>query len=365
MEVSLTDVLNAREARAHQQERMLREYGCPIVSFTMNIAGPVKNTPLIQRGFQAGVDTLTAQLPKALIRSRFVDLSPTGCTAMLAVDMDARELKEICVRLEDNSPLGRLFDMDVLDAHGKKLQRLQERGCLVCGASGRVCAARRLHPVSQLQTVTNQILSQHFARADSEHIASLAVQSLIDEVNTTPKPGLVDRRNNGSHLDMTLQHFYRSANALSSYFSKCVQIGQETAQLSPKETFPPLRAAGLEAEKAMYQATGGINTHKGIIYSMGILCGSIGRLWSAAAPFASIDAILSECAKISAESAIADLASANGTTAGEKCYRNYGIGGIRKEVADGMPSVREISLPCYRKMLSAGMSTNDAGASSQ
>ena len=69
MEVSLTDVLNAREARAHQQERMLREYGCPIVSFTMNIAGPVKNTPLIQRGFQAGVDTLTAQSPKALIRS--------------------------------------------------------------------------------------------------------------------------------------------------------------------------------------------------------------------------------------------------------------------------------------------------------
>lgn len=362
MEVSLIDILNAREERVRLQQELLRECNCTVVSFTMNIAGPVKTSPLIQRGFQAGLDALLEQLPPEQIRKQHIEIAPTGCTAMLAVEMDAAELKQLCVILEDGSPLGRLFDMDVLDRNSTKLEREQERGCMVCGAPGRACAAQRLHSVSKLQEVTNRILREHFANTDQEYIADLAVQSLIDEVNTTPKPGLVDQRNNGSHQDMTLQHFLASAEALRPYFAQCVKIGQQTAALSPQETFPALRDAGLVAEKAMYHATGGVNTHKGVIYTMGILCGSLGRLWNPEAPIAKTDSILAECAKIVSESAAADLQNANGSTAGEQCYLRYGIGGIRQEVANGLPSVRQIALPCFKKALAIGMSKNDAGA---
>lgn len=359
MEVSLSDILAAREERVRLQQQYLHKYRCPLISFTMNIAGPIKNTPLIQRGFQEGLDNLRARLT---IRAEYVEHSPTGCTAMLSVAMAAKELKAICVELEETSPIGRLFDMDVLDIDGTKLERPQMRSCIVCGAPGRGCAARRVHSVTELQNATNQLLRNHFLQKDPLDIAARAVSSLIDEVNTTPKPGLVDLRNNGSHRDMDPELFRRSAIALHRYFAQCVKIGQATAASDASETFPLLREEGLRAEKEMFQVTCGVNTHKGAIYTMGILCGSIGRLWKADKPIGDIDAILSEARNMVSRSVHSDLASANGSTNGEKCYLRYGLGGIRQEVADGLPSVREIGLPRYEKALADGYSPNDAGA---
>ena len=189
----------------------------------------------------------------------------------------------------------------------------------------------------------------------------LAVQSLIKEVHTTPKPGLVDRRNNGSHKDMNIRLFETSAQALRPYFQKCVAIGQETAHLTPEETFALLRQAGLQAEQDMFGATDGINTHKGAIYTLGILCGSIGRLWSAETPIAPISDLLEECKKLVRRSVFTDLAAAKGETAGEKLYLQYGIRGIRGEMAEGLPSVQNIGLPCLRQALADGFSENDAG----
>ena len=79
-----------------------------------------------------------------------------------------------------------------------------------------------------LQEAANGILTEHFAREDARRVAALAVQSLLDEVLTTPKPGLVDCRNSGSHKDMDIFTFSASAAALAPYFLECVQIGQET-----------------------------------------------------------------------------------------------------------------------------------------
>lgn len=361
-EVTLAEILQSREDRVRKQQELLQEYSCPLICFTMNIAGPIKNTPLIQRGFRAGLTELDRTLPKERIRKKMIDSADTGDTAIFAVEMDAVELKKICTEIEERSPLGRLFDMDVLDKNGFKLERKNLRGCIVCGAPGRNCAAGRIHPVTELQNITGSILREHFAKADREYIASLAVQSLIDEVNTTPKPGLVDQRNNGSHNDMTVRHFMASANALRSYFIECVKIGQETVKEKAEDVFPKLRRAGLDAERAMYQATDDINTHKGAIYTMGILCGSLGRLWSAEKPIADIPAVLAECISITQPWIEVDFAATDRFTAGLLLYRKYGLGGIRLEVATGLPSVAHIGLPVYRKALTDGLTANDAGA---
>lgn len=361
MEVSLKDILNARDARVQQQNLLLSQYGTPMLCFTMNIAGPVKTSPLIERGFRAGLAALDRQIPQDQILYREIQLLPTGCEAMYAVSMPAWELKTLCTAIEEENPLGRLFDMDVLDIDGRKLERNGTRDCIVCGAPGRTCAATRAHPVEQLQTATTQILEEHFRKADRKQIASMAVQSLLKEVDTTPKPGLVDRRNNGSHKDMDLGHFIASAKALGPYFAQCVEIGQNTAAASPEATFSLLRQAGLEAEKTMYQATGGVNTHKGAVYTLGVLCGSIGRLWSPETPIANTEMLLTECARLVSTSVQADLAFVDGKTAGERLYLNCGMRGIRGEVADGLPSVNSIGLPSFRQALKNGLSENDAG----
>ncbi len=362
MEVSLHEILNAREARVQQQQQLLAEHGVPLLCFTMNIAGPVKVTPLIRRGFYAGLALLDSNLPQEKILFRENRELPTGCESIYAIALPAPELKSLCTHIEETHPLGRLFDMDVIDTDGIKLERKSQRGCIVCGAPGRFCAASRAHTVEQLQTVTTERLTQYFRRRDPERVAALAVQSLLDEVYTTPKPGLVDRRNNGSHKDMDIRLFEASAKALQPYFQRCVQIGQETAALAPMETFPLLRDAGVEAEEAMFRTTGGVNTHKGAIYTLGLLCGSIGRLWSAENPTPGVDAILAECANMVRASVQADFASAAGKTAGEQLYLQYGIRGIRGEAAEGFPSVKHIGLPRFRQALADGLSPNDAGS---
>jgi len=353
----LQDILLAREERVAKQKVFLEKYRCPLVSFTMNIAGPVKTSALIERGFRSGLKQLKA-LP---IAAKEVLYKDTGCEGYFAVDMDAAALKAICTEIEEATPLGRLFDMDVLDVNGKKLDRPGQRGCIVCGAPGRGCASARTHSVAELQDATNHILQEYFRLDDRTEITHWAEKSLIDEVLTTPKPGLVDRRNNGSHKDMDIVTFVSSAHALLPYFTKCITIGQDTAEQPPEETFRLLRQAGLDAEKAMYQATGGVNTHKGAVFTLGILCGSVGRLWSAEVPVAPLDLILNECAAIG-QAAMKDFTRMDGSTAGQRLYQQKGLRGIRGEVADGLPAVKNIALPALEEGLSKGLSFNNAAA---
>lgn len=363
-EVSLTEILDAREKRAELQKKLLAEYGAPLISFTMNIAGPIKNTPLIQRAFEYGLALLTSRLPKNKLLFECSLSEPQGCEAFISIDVNAEALKDICIDIEESSRLGRLFDMDVIDPSGKKLERKRERACIVCGKAGRECSAGRLHSVNEIVAVTTEIMTEHFARIDAARIGSLATECLIREVETTPKPGLVDLRNNGSHTDMDVDLFIKSAVSLKPYFFECVRIGIENKSIPHAKVFNRLREAGLRAETTMYEATNGVNTHKGLIYSLGILLGAIGRRWAADQPIADRALILSESASLVRESAITDLASANGTTAGEKLFLEYGLKGIRGEVASGFSSIINHSLPVFEAALMEGLSPNDAGVCS-
>ncbi len=360
-EVTLSQMLQARDERAETQRRLLSVYRLPLVCFTMNIAGPVKNTPLIERAFLDGLATLENVLPCESIRYKQVDFAVTGCQAFFVVDMPASRLKQHCIAIETATSSGRLFDMDVLDTDGKKLERTVERGCIVCGAQGRSCAAGRRHTVAELQACTYRILYDHFVKADREKIAALATDCLVREVLTTPKPGLVDRRNNGSHTDMTLQTFLDSASALKPYFAECFDIGRTNTEQTPAYTFALLREAGKRAEHTMFSATHGVNTHKGAIYSMGALCGSIGRLWSPEQSKMDIESVAKTCADLVAQSVYNDLHDKASNSAGLCAYRKEGITGIRGEVAAGFPSVMHTSIPAYRDALNQGLDDNHAG----
>ena len=97
-------------------------------------------------------------------------------------------------------------------------------------------------------------------------IAHLATQALQAELDTTPKPGLVDKDNNGAHRDMDHALMQLSINTLHPYFVRLALLG--FADTLPSHTV--IRDAGIEAEKAMLAATNGVNTHKGALFSMGL-----------------------------------------------------------------------------------------------
>ena len=190
-EVTLQEVLDARDRRAEEQRRLLALHGRPLLSFTMNIPGPVKDSPLIRRGFDEGLRLLDAALDGAGIArlSRKEIRAVTGCELLCALDAPAEQVKALCLRIEDGSPMGRLFDMDVIGPDGRKLARGEERRCLVCGAAGRGCASRRLHSLEELSAAVTGLLREGLLAADADRVDALATRALLDEVDTTPKPG--------------------------------------------------------------------------------------------------------------------------------------------------------------------------------
>ena len=366
-DVTLQEILDARERRAEAQRELLKQHARPLISFTMNIPGPVKDSPLIRRGFDEGLRRLDDALEEAGCDclSRQLICAPTGNELLCSVDAPAEALKTICTRIEDGSPMGRLFDMDVIGLDGLKLARQEERRCLVCGAVGRGCASRRLHSLEELNAAVTGLLREGLLLADAEHVDALATKALLDELDTTPKPGLLDRENNGSHRDMTPETFEKSAAALRGFWGACFRIGAETAELPAAEAFAGMRAQGLEAERKMLEATGGVNTHKGAIFTLGTVCGAIGRLWQPDAPCTDPVRIAQSCAALCAEAVSGDFAALEkdraASTAGERLYLQRGLRGIRGEVAAGLPAVLETGLPILDACLSDGMSRNDAG----
>ena len=347
VEVSLEQVLLARENRAGRQQRLLAQYGLPLVSFTMNMAGPVKDTPLSRFAFQAGVAALTKRLGGPV--SCCLTEAVTGCEALLVYDRPAQALKDVCMELE-STEVGRLYDLDVLDAAGEKLSRPEMRRCLVCGGPVAVCSRSRAHGLDAICAETTRRLAEFACTT----LGDLAADALREEAALSPKPGLVDSRTNGAHTDMDLLLMLRSAETLRPWFCRMVRLGLDGA--APAQ----LQNAGRQAEAQMLQATGGVNTHKGAIFSLGIACASLGMGYGA--PLR-VHETLARCGEMTGAQMRRELEAAKAgqaRTFGEAIYQKAGVGGVRAEAASGFASVREIALPRLNAGLKAGLSLNDA-----
>ena len=162
---------------------------------------------------------------------------------------------------------------------------------------------------------------------NNKNIATLATKALLYEVSISPKAGLVSRLSNGSHKDMNFYTFIDSSLALHNYFLNCFDYGQEKLFSCPA-FFKDLREVGKVAEKEMYEATKGINTHKGTIFSMGILLAVLGVHLK---ENKKIDLkVLSEKIKEMCKPLLNELEDAdNISTYGEKAYKEYHLTGAR------------------------------------
>ena len=195
----------------------------------------------------------------------------------------------------------------------------------------------------------------------AEIIGSLALEGLLFEAAATPKPGLVDRLNCGAHSDMDFFTFQSSAAALGSWFVRFASAGREGQSQPLPELFPTLRRLGAEAEQAMFTATGGVNTHKGAVFSMAVLCGCAGWLWGQGdVTVETVCRAAGELCRGLCRRDFAALAERPPRTKGERLYLDHGITGIRGEAESGYETVRQLSAPRYRAVLARGLSRNDA-----
>ncbi|MBE6718286.1 MAG: triphosphoribosyl-dephospho-CoA synthase CitG [Ruminococcaceae bacterium] len=193
-------------------------------------------------------------------------------------------------------------------------------------------------------------------------VSNLARNALVDEVTATPKPGLVDSDNSGAHDDMDINTFLKSADALFPYFYKFCEYGYNTADMSESDSLPEARLIGIEAEKAMYLATHGVNTHKGIIFSVGLICMAVGRLYRLNKNI-NIENICETVAKTVSGICIKDYSEITDESLmsnGERIYKQYGIKGPRGEAESGFLTVRVFSYPFMKKCFEQRMDKNTA-----
>lgn len=396
--VTLQQVLDARERRAAIQNEMLSGFqseSAALISFTLNIVGPIKVFPYTILAYEAGLKAIRECL--MWLEADITDFrevrETTGYEAFFSIKKEpgiARICKEYLTDLEERHPLGRLFDMDVLRSDGTKVSRealgYAGRTCLLCDKPAFVCGRSRTHTAQELVEREIVLIRNFFAERFSVHVGLLMQKALFYEVNTTLKPGLVDLVHNGAHTDMDRYTFRDSAYALTSYFINVTRRGMEFAldgkgEENLPELFASIRPLGIAAETAMRQATGGVNTHKGMIFSGGILCCALG--YNMVSSYRDDSPRLNGCMKYAdwaggfghlkrtVEYMLVHLPDdykmlctcgpSGNISHGERLYMQYGVTGVRGEAHLGFPSLFHMGYPLFKRVLAHGHSMNEAG----
>ncbi len=162
IEVTLTDMMQCREHRAALQNRLLQQWHTTVISFCMNIPGPVKTNVRIRNAFEKGLTCLQDSLrnDQIPVLEQILLHEKTGDECIMAVQASADSVKSLTTDIEESHPFGRLFDMDVLDSDGRKLSRPVFRKCLICGRQAQECARSRAHSTEEMQQKIQQMLDE-------------------------------------------------------------------------------------------------------------------------------------------------------------------------------------------------------------
>lgn len=308
-----------KEELSSLKKSLYQEYQLPLLSIQANYPGKQKLN---------GWTGYTIFTFEALIESQFTILkkqhlfNELGPIVLMIIKEDPPVLKHYCIQLEESHPLGRCVDLDVF-VKDRPISRmdynLEERPCFVCNAIARECIIKRKHPLYKVtQAFQTRLLST------LQNKEELIRFSLLSECMLTPKFGLVTPLTQGSHQDMDIHTFIQSIDAIIPYFKKVddIDIYQPTESI-----FYELRLLGQTMENVMYQATKGINTHKGAIFLFLMF------LMAQRLPHT-----ITKALKMLAQPLQIDFRSMNANnplTEGERQYHHYQTLGVRGWVLDG------------------------------
>lgn len=192
--------------------------------------------------------------------------------------------------------------------------------------------------------------------AHAQQVGRAAVRALYAEIALEPKPGLVSFRDCGSHHDMNGTTFLRSLFALRGYFPRMAQAGADG------HSFAVLEALGKNAEARMLAATRGVNTHRGAVFGLGLLCASAGQLHAQGLQFSAFHlraVLLSTWGEaLAARAKATHLASP--TSNGQRVAQRFGMRSAGDEAAQAFPTLFDVTLPALQAALAGGASDRAA-----
>lgn len=407
------NLLAAREAREARIRRLAeRARGGSLVAVTLSLPGAEKNPAGAAGAVRLAAELLAERLAaEEIFRCRLSTLEPEapdatggpadsvgsagsagsvgsdgsadpggladsdralGPFAALVAASPPERVKAICISLEESLPWGRILDLDVyLDRGAAGLRQvtrgtlgLPGRRCFLCAEPARECVLLRRHSLGELTGRAGLLLREADRSRRVRHLAAALVRGARAELDLTPKPGLVDRRDNGSHPDLTYGAMRRSIDLLPAYYAELIRV-LEAASCGRREPagFCPLGEkalvrcveAGRAAERRMISAIGA-NAHRGYVFLSGLVllaaweAGSVepSRLRPSVAAIAR-RFFARERPRRSGETDWGEVGGVEvACRPGERLRRESGVGGIEAEARAGLPAVFERALPCLR-----------------
>ncbi|MFC2685495.1 MAG: triphosphoribosyl-dephospho-CoA synthase CitG [Limosilactobacillus oris] len=355
-------VLANKDRRAALQQRLVAAHpAMTVVAAKLNIPGPIKNNRAIQRFFTTELLALerdwltTGQL--FYQDTEWLDAG-TGPERFYLVKATPQDVKAQTTRFEEGQASHRLFDLDVLVQRAGQVVPLSRadsgqpaRRCFVCGRPAKECGRSRRHTVAELQAAVSSLISAVLAaeqrRRVRDRLVAFAQQSLLYEVVAWPKPGLVDPVEHGAHPDMSVFTFINSSLSFRRYLEQAAELGLSEHPADYPLMFKELRELGKRAEQAMFAATNGVNTHKGAVFSLGIMTLAVADSWrrNGRVDLADIQATVKQLLVGLVQDDLQKQAATDQQTAGELQYHQYGLTGIRGEAQAGYPTVFDHGLP--------------------
>ncbi len=319
-------ILNDRENRMNLIKDIINKYNKFVICIKCNVCGDEKNFvefEFVKKYFLNKVlnsfDVITTDYYESLDGNFYL---------VTINENDFEAVKRQLVNLESEL-LGRFVDLDLYTNLEKSITRsdmnLPERSCIVCDGVIASCMRNKTHSVDEVLEITRNGIKSDLVQL----VCDISKQSMIEEVSAHPKFGLVTKLNSGKHEDMDYYTFIKSIDAMYPYLFEYANCGFNINE----ESFLKLREIGLRCERAMFDATNGINTHKGTIFILGFLLPSL------------VDAIYNNKSIEDASNTISNLAKDilndfsdinKPKTVGEEMYSKYRITGIRGEVLGGL-----------------------------
>lgn len=150
----LDRVLQNREQRVQKQGQLISRYGLPLLSLTINIPGRVKDSDEAKYIYEIALDLIDSL--GLQIAEKILTCKDTGYEALYALDVNAATLKKLTCKIEEEHPLGRFMDMDVIDTDRTILTRSTPRKCFVCEANAKECARAQKHSLVELTQYINK-----------------------------------------------------------------------------------------------------------------------------------------------------------------------------------------------------------------
>ena len=317
-----SDILKAREERIKIINQDIDKY--QIISVHANIAGMGKNTKeayFLVNHFSKLIDNLNPCM-------QVVKESDDGIYKLFYFNKE-NNLKEECVKIEENDNLGRFIDLDVFYNSDKSESRGSLRKCFICNEPAFVCARLKRHSDSEINGYIKINVLNYMHNIITEY-ANIAI---LKELDLEPKFGLVCKNFKSSHKDMNYDLMIKAKNAIVDEFYSFFELAylNDDIEYIKKE----MRHIGASLETKMLIATSNINAYKGLIFNLGILLCALGLKLKS-----NTDLSIFEYVEILSKG-ICDELKEGSDTFGKIAYQKYGILGARGEAESGFVHLQD------------------------